>query len=287
MEISLQQYGFHLSLLPALGGSVLAFTCNGQDILYRAAGRPPSNPLETAGFPLFPFSGRINEAKFQWRGREIRLEGNFLPEPHAIHGQAWLGTWQVDSLTAETARLSFDYEPGDWPWAYRAIQDFKLTPEGLHLTLSLENRSGEEMPAGLGWHPYFPRGDARLSANVSGIWQAEEGMIPDQLASLTPDTDLREERDVHTLRLDNAFLASPANARISWPSRNLHVSMRSSDTLGQLVVFVPEGKDFFCVEPVSHAPDAVNSHHEHAVTGLQTLGPGETLRAEIILAVNR
>ena len=287
MEISLSQHGFQLQLLQELGGSVRSFTLEGQDILFPAAAPSPGNPLETAGFPLFPFSGRINDAAFRWNGRDITLKGNFAPEPHAIHGQAWLSGWKVDALTDASAHLSFEYQPGDWPWAYKATQAFEILPDGLRVSLSLTNLSDETMPAGLGWHPYFPRGDARLSANVSGIWWADAGMIPDTLAALGPDTDLRHDREVDRLRLDHAFKAQPANVDIIWPSRKLRVSMTSSDELGHLVVFVPVGKDFFCAEPVSHAPDAVNSGHPASVTGLRSLPPGETLRASIFLKVER
>lgn len=283
MDIVVERNGLRLVLMPAFGGCVRSFTWLGRNILFPAADPAPSSPLETAAFPLFPFSGRINEGRFRWNGRDIRLEPNFPPEPHAIHGQAWHAAWDVDALDAHSARLTYRHEPDSWPWAYLATQDFRLTEDGLELTLSLTNLSDEVMPAGLGWHPYFPRGDARLSANVSGIWVADSGMIPDRLDTLGPGTDVRKQTAVAALNLDNAFAAHPANAEITWPSAGLHLSIGSSPELGHLVVFVPEGKDFFCVEPVSHAPDAVNSAHERDVTGLRSLEPGETLTANIVL----
>ena len=41
-----------------LGGSLLAFTWRGRDILRRAKGRP-SDPRAGAGFPLVPFCNRL------------------------------------------------------------------------------------------------------------------------------------------------------------------------------------------------------------------------------------
>jgi len=285
MDIVLERKGFRLVLIPSLGGSVRSFTLDGRNILFPASKQKPPSPLETAGFPLFPFSGRIKDGAFSWKGRPVQLEANFAPEPHAIHGQAWLAAWTVESITADQARLSFDYQPNDWPWPYRAVQHFELTGDGLKLTLTLENLSEEEMPAGLGWHPYFPRGDAELSANVSSIWVADHGEIPDRQAALGKGTDIRTARPVNALHLDNAFVARPANADIVWPSSGLHVSIRSTPEFGHLVVYIPEGMDFFCVEPVSHAPDAINSPHEQEVTGLQRLAPGDILEACIYLKV--
>lgn len=285
MEIVLERNGLRLVLLPDLGGSIRSFTLDGRNILFPASKQKPISPLETAGFPLFPFSGRIRDGAFSWNGRAVQLARNFAPEPHAIHGQAWLAVWTTDSVTSDQARLSLNYQPGDWPWPYRAIQHFELTDYGLKLTLTLENLSTEEMPAGLGWHPYFPRGDAELSANVSSVWVAEQGDIPDRQVPLSIDTDIRTARRVDALRLDNAFAIQPANADIFWPSSSLRVSIRSTPEFGHLVVYVPAGMDFFCVEPVSHAPDAINSPYEQKITGLKRLAPGEILEACICLNV--
>ena len=286
MDIILEKDGLRLVLIPVLGGSVRSFSWNGQDILFPAA-KTPSSPLETAAFPLFPFSGRINEGRFTWNGRAVSLIPNFPPETHAIHGQAWRAPWQVEAVSGHTARLTYTHRPDSWPWAYRAVQEFTLSDTGLTLRLELRNLSEEDMPAGLGWHPYFPRGDAHLSANVSGIWVSDAGMIPDRVASLGPGTDLRTSVRVDTLHLDNAFVAQPADASIVWPGASRTAAIRSSGALAHLVVYVPEGQDFFCVEPVSHAPDAVNSEHGWAKTGLHSLPPGETLTAIIDLTVRQ
>jgi aldose 1-epimerase len=43
------------------------------------------------------------------------------------------------------------------------------------------------------------------------------------------------------------------------------------------VIFTPPGRDFFCVEPVSHA---------NGLVGLSPLGPGATLAGEIVFHVS-
>ncbi|MEZ5946264.1 MAG: aldose 1-epimerase [Hyphomonas sp.] len=249
--------------------------------------RRGTHPLETAGFPLFPFSGRINHGCFAWNGRTVQLAPNFPPESHAIHGQAWLKPWDLEHLESGLAHLSYRHAQDEWPWAYRAEQSFELTGRGLRLTLSISNLSDETMPAGLGWHPYFPRQDALLSADVSGIWTAASGMIPDQLAPLTAPNNLRSARPVDLLDLDNAFTVSAGQTGIAWPARQMRVRMEASGRLNHLVVYVPKGQDFFCVEPVSHAPDAVNSVYGRETTGLRELAPGENLSASIDIAVER
>ena len=90
---------------------------------------------------------------------------------------------------------------------------------------------------------------------------------------------------VDELDLDNAFTVSDRISCIEWPSRNLRVEMVSDAELGHMVIYTPKQQEFFCVEPVSHAPDAVNSQHPAELTGLHSLEPGETLSAQISLTI--
>lgn len=285
-QLLLENGPLKLTLLPDLGGSVGALTYQGEDVLRPLSSGADLSPLQSGGFPLFPFSGRISAARFAWHDRDVALEPNFPPEAHAIHGQAWQAAWTVAERSATEARLIFDYAPGRWPWPYRAEQDFRLLEDGLELTLSLTNHSDELMPAGLGWHPYFPRQDARVKVAVDRIWKAEAGMIPDQLLAPSAEEDLTNWRVVDTLDLDNAFTVSAPDAAMDWPGRRLRVRMTSDAALGHVVVYAPPGQDFFCVEPVSHAPDAVNSQHPADVTGLKSLSPGETFSAKIFLKIS-
>jgi aldose 1-epimerase len=284
-RLILETKAMKLTLLPDLGGSVGGLTYKTRDILRPLARTADESPLQTAGFPLFPFSGRISEGRFTWNGRDVSLAPNFLPEPHAIHGQAWHAAWQVAEHDSDHARLVFDYKPGDWPWAYSAEQDFTLRDDGLDLMLRLTNQGEDPMPAGLGWHPYFPRMDARVKVPVDRVWMSDEGMIPDRLDVPAGGADVSDWRIVDELDLDNAFTVSDRISCIEWPSRNLRVEMVSDAVLGHMVIYTPKGQDFFCVEPVSHAPDAVNSQHPGDLTGLHSLAPGETLSARISLTL--
>jgi aldose 1-epimerase len=141
----------------------------------------------------------------------------------------------------------------------------------------------------MGWHPYFPRGDAVLEAPVTAVWAADAGGISTGTAALGPDNDLRLARALSDITLDHAFEcgteAAGASARIVWPERDVCLLMTASPGLGRLVVYAPPGGDFFCVEPLSHAPDAINRPPPHADTGLKVLAPGEiweeTIRLEL------
>lgn len=271
-----------LRLNPKVGGSVDAFTKNDRPIL-RTTQQGADNALDQAAYPLIPFSGRIDQGTFTFNNRQVQLPPNMSPEPHAIHGQAWQSEWRVSSQSDSAATIALDYAGKDWPWRYRAEQTFELSKSGLTLSMSLRNQSDKPMPAGLGWHPFFPKDDAKLTADVALIWPSGDDMI-----SLPPEHNaevdkLNEGAVVSALTLDNAFSARTQHAEMHWAEQPRSVKLQASDELGHLVIYTPPGENFFCVEPVSHAPNCLNSKLPADVTGARTLAPNETIHAQIKL----
>lgn len=274
-----------LGLLPSHGGVVTHWRVDGWDVL-RPVVSDSNDPRDFAGFPLVPFSGRISNGRFKFDGRDIQLAANFPPEPHAIHGQGWQSAWSLSSIDDASATLALTHDGSDWPWAYKAEQVFEPAQDRLKVTLRLTNTSDLPMPAGLGWHPYFRLGDALIEADVTSVWAASDGSIPDKTEALSPETDVRSARPVSGLDLDNAFSAAGGSVCLHWPADRKSVRMTSDPAFQTLIVYTPAGEPYFCVEPVSHAPNAVNSSLGAEVTGLRTLSPGETLEGSIVLRVD-
>lgn len=55
-----------------------------------------------------------------------------------------------------TLSLHLDYDADeDWPFAFRAEQEFAIEADSLSVTLRLINTGEHIMPGGLGWHPFF------------------------------------------------------------------------------------------------------------------------------------
>ncbi len=186
---------------------------------------------------------------------------------------------------SQSALIVYEHNGTDWPWKYRAEQGFTLTESGLRVDLLLTNLSDHPMPGGIGWHPYFPRKHATLEADVTAIWLSGDDMIPSAPSPPAAETDLTKPRKVQDLQLDNAYSAGTGGSRIHWEDRSISVSMTASEVLSHLVVYTPDGEDFFCVEPVSHAPDALNSKEPPSTTGLRVLKPDQSLAASICLTV--
>jgi aldose 1-epimerase len=290
--ITLRADGAGLTVAPAIGGAVTRYWLE-RDGATREWLRPmpaeagrDHHPDHASAFPLVPYSNRIREGRFTFRDRAVALPLNRPPERHAIHGHGWQSAWRPVHVEAAETRLEYRHPASAWPWAYRATQHFTLTPTSLTVRLSLANESPEPMPAGLGWHPYFPRTErATITADVRAIWLTDGEMMPTALAPPSPAADPSRGVAVAAVPLDNCFIGWSRRAVIEWPEWGASLTMTAEPPLDCLVIFTPPARPFFCVEPVSHVTDAFNlAEAGRAGTGRQVLEPGATIETAITLA---
>ena len=280
-----------LGLAPAAGGAVTryGFEAGATTIEWLRPTSPGAlaagDPYEMAGFPLVPYSNRIRDGRFVFRGQKVALPLNRPPARHSLHGQGWEAAWRPIEVHASRVALEYRHPAGAWPWAYRARQRVTLTPERLVVELALTNEGGAPMPAGLGWHPYFPRTPrTTVTADVRGLWLTDDEVMPTELASPPPAWDPGRGLRVDAVGLDHCFTGWGRRAVIEWPEWHARLVMTADPPLDCLMVYTPPGRDFFCVEPVSHATDAINlAAAGRTDTGLLTLEPGETVGAAITL----
>jgi aldose 1-epimerase len=290
--ITLRAEDAGLEVVPAAGGAVARYWLARGGTTWDwlrpapASALVDGDPYEVAAaFPLVPFSNRIREGRFRFEGREVVLPANRPPERHSIHGHGWQARWTcVDATTAE-ALLEYHHPVGAWPWAYRATQRFALTPASLAVELTLTNESGTRMPAGLGWHPYFPRSEGTtITAAVTAVWLTDDAMLPTTLvpppAIMNPTGGLAAGR----VAVDNGFVGWSRRAVVAWPERDARLVMTASSPLDVLVVYTPPGRSYLCIEPVSHVTDALNlASAGRTDTGLRVLEPGE--RFQVVIAL--
>lgn len=244
--------------------------------------------LNSACFPLVPLSNRIARSTFYWRGRKIVRQPNHPTKKHepVLHGFGWLRPWDVVDVTESRATIQVSAHPEGWPWPWRCKQTIELRPTGLTMELSLTHEGNEAMPAGLGFHPFFPLDRAtRYHGLHRGEWIVGADSLPLTLRTANKATDWWAGERVTTRPVDTVYAEREGPLTIDWPERHIGIVIRPSATLSFTTVYVPPNADFFCVEPVSHATDAFNRSDED---GLKALAPGDTLTASMdISAVSR
>jgi aldose 1-epimerase len=290
--ITLRAAGAGLLLAPAAGGAVVRYWVERdgeQDLLRPWAAPRAGEPFESAAFALVPYSNRIRGGRFAFQGRAVSLPLNRPPERHSIHGLGWQAAWRALDVRADETTLEFRHDAGAWPWTFHATQHVLLGPARLSIALTLCNESETSMPAGVGWHPYFPRtAGTTITAGVRAIWLTDDEVMPTRLTAPRSQADPSHGLRVDAVALDNCFAGWSRRAAIEWPEHETRLVMTAEPTLDCLVIYTPPGRSFFCAEPASHVTDAFNlAAAGRADTGMRVLEPGETLRTAVTLSVER
>jgi aldose 1-epimerase len=277
-----------LQLSPSIGGAISHFAYRGQSgetPILREGHSPLENVLEAASFPLVPFVNRIRGGSFRFRGQKVSLLANMAGDPSPLHGDGWLNPWAVLHSDENSAVLTYRHEPGEWPWAYEARQEFRIDGRVLDLRLTCHNLSGEPMPCGLGQHPYFPcTPETRLATQATHAWTIDEKVLPVARVPATGRYDL-SNRLIRGQELDNGWGGWSGSAVMTDPSWPFEIEM-SSPQARFFQVFSPPTGGFFVAEPVSHANAALNEPETAwAELGLRVLDPGEGMDLDMRIDV--
>lgn len=279
LSVELRRGRLRLALRPDVGASIAGLWRDALPVLRSCETASLASPLDAACYPLLPYSNRLGWCRFEWLGKEYTTQRNFGASPHSLHGIGWQRAWRVVSQRDDEVVLALSHGgDADWPFAFEAQQTLALTDDALHVGGEVTNTARIAAPAGLGWHPFFPkRTYARLHAEVSERWhnEAQSGLPVGRLAQPGIDAALAH------LHCDHCFEGWNGTARI----RDEVLALTLSSSLSRLVVYTPQHEDWFCVEPVSHATNAINMAQPTS-NGLTVLAPGETTRAWMKLEID-
>ncbi len=267
-------------IVPGLGGAIAGLWIDDIAVLRSTPGAALATVRDSGSYPLVPYSNRIAHATLKWNGTSHPLVQNFPPEPHAIHGVGWQRPWSLLEAQPQFALLSFEHRPdADWPFAFDSSQAFRLGADALELTLSVTNQSAQAAPFGLGWHPYFvKRARSRIAFEATGRWEMGGDKLP---THRVPSRGL--DVDCAALDVDHCFDGWTGVLHL----RDELLHTRLSSSLGRLVVFTNDRRNFVAIEPVSHVNNAVNMDAAAADTGVQTLQPGQSMTAQMRIEVEK
>jgi len=232
-------------------------------------------------FPLLPYGNRLGHARFHWRGTDYNLKRNFGDQPHTIHGVGWQRAWAVTEATSRSVTLALDHQPDEsWPFAFQATVAYSLSDAALTVTMGLTNRHVTAAPAGIGLHPFFPKvHEPALRFHASGVWANGADALPRHHTGLPAEWRHDEPRPVLASRLDNCFTGWSGSADILAGPASLRIE--ASAAFRNIQVFTPVWADFFCVEPVSHVPDALNRPDLPTDQAMHVLASGQTLAGTV------
>jgi aldose 1-epimerase len=268
-----------VTLDAAHGGGVREFSWRGLHIFRPAVPGAENDPFSLSCFPLVPYANRIAHGRFAFAGREVQLRRNWDRDPHPLHGQGWKAAWTIEQTAAAQATMEYFGGGDEWPWRYRARQDFEVLADGLEIRLGIENLADDTMPGMLGLHPYFPQPTTALvTARARTVWLTDAQSLPVQEVLAPADWSFDRARGAARVGLDHCFDHWDGVASVRWPDRILNISAVGCRSLH---VYTPPGLDFFCLEPQTAAAGALN----RGSSDIAKLAPGERLEMRVRFSV--
>ena len=259
--ITLKDKSIELNILPQIGGRISSFIFDDFHIL-----RPLSldsinsgNSLKGGCFPLVPFSNRIKNAKFNFNGLKLQLNQNDFP--HAIHGHGYLKKWTVSEQTKSSLTIIYHHQENDfgWPWSYEITQSIYLKNSSCIIKLILKNTSNSNMPFGFGIHPFFNFNDQIiLKFGASREWVGPPENFPIKTKPVENSFDMIDGSLLWKRAKTASYKDFEGEAAIIWPFHKKKILIRADNIFNHLIVHVPNGAEYFCLEPVSHPTDGFN-----------------------------
>jgi aldose 1-epimerase len=279
---------WQLEVQPARGGAVTAVRHRGRDVLV-STDPGTADAMGTATFALIPYPNRIAHGHINLDGRHWTLPRNLGNHPHPLHGTGWKRAWQVTAQLPAGIDLALRHEADvQWPWAFEARQQIRIVADAIRFELVARNLATEPAPLGVGFHPAFAACAAtRLAAQLEGVWTIDADSLP---ATLAPASQVLPELPgaVPVLReklVDHCFTGWSRELAIanSGTDGDMAITLSASPAMQFLQLYMPPGRRWFCAEPMSQMPDAIN--RRGAETGLRFLAPGESLQVWMQIAV--
>lgn len=292
---------WQVGILPQTGASIASGQIyrNGQwlDFMRPTAVENYSLASETASFLLLPWSNRIRDGKFRFNHTNYQLE--IHPEyKSAIHGVVRDYAWQIVSSSENQISLTYntaDHQNVNFPFQFSAQIEFKLAGKNFAISLSLKNEDSQPMPAGFGHHPYFLRTLSNaadlvmLEVPCARHWQLQDGLPTGEVIPVTPRVDFQRMRTLRDELVDDCLTDRSAHQpiRFKYMQSNQEILLHCDRVFEHVIIYTPEGKDFFAVEPVTNANDGFNLYSQGiAGSGVFVLQPDEvksgTIRFELI-----
>ena len=281
-----------LEVCPGAGASIVTFEMAMGDVWVPIMRPTPPEAVAAfdtdsmASFVLLPYSNRIRDARFTFRGKEFQLRPNF-PDGTAIHGEAWKRPWKISEERIDSLTLTFDlaeFSDITFPFPFRAKLCYRLSGTVFDTRLELTNSGVHDMPAGFGFHPYFrrtltkPHEGVELEARVDGAYPGETPLPTGPPVPVSSNQDFSALRPIEEPGLDHCFAGWDGRATILWPGSGVQVRVECEEVFSHLVIYTPKGEPFFALEPVTNCNDAFNlAEGGQEGTGMRVLAPGEIL----------
>jgi aldose 1-epimerase len=285
--LTLAHGAYELAVAPDFGARIVSFRHAGRNLLRPTPEAVLARPkvYEFAGFPLMPYSGPLFGPGFSFAGLSHVLDRTVREEPTATHGDAWISSLLVTQRNPAAVTLEMEYvpQPRTFPFRWHGLIRYALSDSGLSIQLRVTSRDHRPMPAGIGFHPYFPKHKGtRLKFDALGVWPAD---APEAVArgcgELIGGLSFREGPDVSEIVVDRLYEGWNGRAVLA-DSDGFETVIEADGALDKLQIYSAWDYPYVCVEPVSNANDGFNRMAAGVPShGVRVLEPNRSVEGTI------
>ena len=269
-----------------LGAGLRRYAVGGLDVVKGYAADEPVSGGR--GQQLIPWPNRIRDGRYPWAGKTQQLVLSEPPRHNASHGLSRYAPWTVVEQGDAHVVCAFTVftQPG-WPGVLDARLTYRLTEDGLHVTLDATNVGESDVPFGYGAHPYLTVGETtvdevRVTLPAASRLEVDDRLLPVAVSRVDgTDLDLRDGSPIGDRVLDTAYTDLTREAGGGWTAtlerEDRYAALWADASFGWAQVFTGEKRRDIgiAVEPMTCGPDAFNEGPTHAA--MKVVSPGETL----------
>lgn len=159
---------------------------------------------------LMPWPNRIRDGKFSFGGRDLQLALTEPKRSHASHGLARWAAWTLEEHTTNSVSLVYRVmAQTGYPWTVDLHVLYDLGADGLTVTQTATNLSGEPAPYACGSHPYIAVGTGidhlELTLPAGTRILADDRLIPVETVPVDAEHDFRAGRPIGAAVFNEAY----------------------------------------------------------------------------------
>jgi galactose mutarotase-like enzyme len=279
-------HGHQRAVITEVGATLRSFTV--EDRLVVDGFGPGEWSHGGRGQVLAPWPNRLGGGRYDFEGVEAEAPINEPALGNAIHGLVRWMPWRMVGRAQNRVSMCCELRPSPgYPFALRLTIEYRLGRDGLTVVTDADNIGTDDLPFGLGFHPYLtvatPTVDqVRLQIPATDRLIADDRGIPtSRVPVAASEFDFTQGRLIGVTRLDTCFtgLQRDPGGRVridlDHPDGGPGVTVWGDERFGYFMVYTGDTLDpevrrtSVAVEPMTCPPDALRSG-----TDLVVLHPG-------------
>ncbi|WP_018662694.1 hypothetical protein [Heyndrickxia acidiproducens] len=264
----------YLTICPERGGMITAFHTDGEDVFYMDPETlyDPSKNIRGGNPVLFPMAGQLTNGTYSLGEKTYKMPN---------HGLARQARWDVTRTEAneERASVTLQFVSSEdtlkfYPFQFKAQFTYTLENGKAFIRQQYENLSSEQMPVYPGFHPYFHIKRKKITLNSYAGKYIDYN--DDSIHPFNGSIDMSGKKEAVVL-----VGSSEKKMTASFSGRH-NLVIEKDPIFSYTVLWVQEGKDFFCIEPWTAKKDAFNRKGE-----LILIEPHETFKTQLAFGLVR